>query len=201
MRTLFLNRAYTIVRGQTLIRIAPAGRRSLHWNLPRHQERNAEPPELSPTPRKRGRPRKMPAQVEEGQLVDETSIANLRPHHTPSKPRKAPKIHDISRLIPLGSPASSPPRPLRPYQQECIDACLNAISQGKRRLGISLATGAGKTVIFTNLIGKLQLEDSKRYQTIILVHRRELVEQAARHCVEAYPDKVMSRYDAPKLDC
>lgn len=71
-----------------------------------------------------------------------------------------------------------------------MDACLKAIADGKRRLGISLATGAGKTVIFTDLIGKVQLEDTKRYQTLILVHRRELVEQAARHCVEVYPDKV-----------
>jgi ATP-dependent helicase IRC3 len=108
------------------------------------------------------------------------------------KPRKKPpKISDITRLIPPTALDPAPPRPLRPYQEECVDTVLEAIEQGKRRLGISLATGAGKTVIFTNLIGKVELADSKRYQTIILVHRRELVEQAARHCVEVYPDKVL----------
>jgi ATP-dependent helicase IRC3 len=108
------------------------------------------------------------------------------------KPRKKPpKISDTTRLIPPTALDPAPPRPLRPYQEECVDTVLEAIEQGKRRLGISLATGAGKTVIFTNLIGKVELADSKRYQTIILVHRRELVEQAARHCVEVYPDKVL----------
>lgn len=35
---------------------------------------------------------------------------------------------------------------LRPYQEACIQACLKSILEGKRRLGISLATGSGKTV-------------------------------------------------------
>ena len=35
---------------------------------------------------------------------------------------------------------------LRDYQQECISAVLDHVKQGHRRLGISLATGAGKTV-------------------------------------------------------
>lgn len=35
---------------------------------------------------------------------------------------------------------------LRQYQEECIQAVLTHLDQGKKRLGISLATGAGKTV-------------------------------------------------------
>jgi superfamily II DNA or RNA helicase len=145
-----------------------------------------------PAPRKRGRPKKV--QVDEDvNEVDTacTSIPDAVLQPIVTKPRKkAPRITDITRLIPQTSLDAAPSRSLRPYQEECVDACLQAISEGKRRLGISLATGAGKTVIFTNLIGKVELEDKQRYQTIILVHRRELVEQAARHCVEAYPDKV-----------
>lgn len=145
-----------------------------------------------PAQRKRGRPRKIKPEDTAAPQVESTTAAEAIKESTTelAKPRKAPKIKDISRLIPPTSLSPSPSRPLRPYQEECVEACLKAISEGKRRLGISLATGAGKTVIFTNLIGEVQLEDTKRYQTIILVHRRELVEQAARHCVSVYPDKV-----------
>jgi superfamily II DNA or RNA helicase len=144
-------------------------------------------------PRKRGRPKKIKTEETAVEVAEvNTNISTeVKPVSKPTKSRKAPKISDITRLIPPSAIQPSPTRSLRPYQEECVEACLSAISEGKRRLGISLATGAGKTVIFTNLIGKVQLEDTKRYQTIILVHRRELVEQAARHCVEVYPDKVL----------
>lgn len=149
-------------------------------------------PEL-PAPRKRGRPRKVKP---EETTVDElgstaATTADVEGPKRLAKPRKKIlKISDITRHIPPSSLQPSPSRSLRPYQEECVEVCLKAITEGKRRLGISLATGAGKTVIFTNLIGKVQLEDSKRYQTLILVHRRELVDQAARICIEVYPDKV-----------
>ena len=35
---------------------------------------------------------------------------------------------------------------LRQYQEECIQAVVSHVDQGKKRLGVSLATGAGKTV-------------------------------------------------------
>lgn len=148
--------------------------------------------EIAPL-RKRGRPKKIKTEEPPVETADSTAVGaeEFQPVKVPAKPRKkAPKITDITRLLPPATLEPAPSRPLRPYQEECVDACLKAIRDGKRRLGISLATGGGKTVIFTNLIGKVQLEDTKRYQTLILVHRRELVEQAARHCVEVYPDKV-----------
>ncbi|RPB10284.1 P-loop containing nucleoside triphosphate hydrolase protein [Morchella conica CCBAS932] len=59
----------------------------------------------------------------------------------------------------------------------------------QRRLGISLATGSGKTVIFTQLISRLShpSRPATATQTLILVHRKELVEQAASHCRRQYP--------------
>jgi ATP-dependent helicase IRC3 len=84
-----------------------------------------------------------------------------------------------------------PPLPqikLREYQEECIQAVLSYLDAGHKRLGISLATGSGKTVIFTHLIDRIAATGSAT-QTLILAHRRELVEQAARHCALAYPDK------------
>lgn len=70
---------------------------------------------------------------------------------------------------------------LRPYQEECIQTCLDAVDKGQRRIAVSLATGGGKTVIFSHLIDKIK-GSGARSQTLILVHRRELVEQAANHC-------------------
>jgi predicted helicase len=48
----------------------------------------------------------------------------------------------------MTSALSNPPMKikLREYQEECIQAVLAHLEQGHKRLGISLATGAGKTV-------------------------------------------------------
>ncbi|CZT06158.1 probable 51.5 kDa protein [Rhynchosporium agropyri] len=86
-------------------------------------------------------------------------------------------------------PASPPLKiRLREYQEECIQAVLAHLDLGHKRLGISLATGSGKTVIFTQLIDRVKPRN-KADQTLILAHRQELVEQAARHCKNAYPTK------------
>ncbi|KAL2159873.1 hypothetical protein VTH06DRAFT_2006 [Thermothelomyces fergusii] len=80
---------------------------------------------------------------------------------------------------------------LRDYQEECIQSVLSALEKGHKRLGVSLATGSGKTVIFTQLIGRVKPRSEIATQTLILAHRRELVEQAARHCSRTYPDKTI----------
>lgn len=46
-------------------------------------------------------------------------------------------------------------------------------------------------VIFTQLIGRVKPRSERATQTLILAHRRELVEQAARHCSNTYPDKTI----------
>ncbi|KAF9895023.1 hypothetical protein FE257_004651 [Aspergillus nanangensis] len=84
-----------------------------------------------------------------------------------------------------------PPIVLRQYQEECIQAVLQYIAQGHKRLGISLATGAGKTVIFTKLIERISPRHENGHKTLILVHRRELVQQAAEHCRHAYPNSIV----------
>lgn len=98
---------------------------------------------------------------------------------------------------------------LRPYQEECIQSVLGYLAKGERRLGISLATGAGKTVscksylgmrreltihtqvIFSHLIDRVQAPTPNASQTLVLAHREELVEQAARHCRSLYPDQTV----------
>lgn len=46
-------------------------------------------------------------------------------------------------------------------------------------------------VIFTQLIDRVVPPNERATQTLVLAHRRELVEQASRHCTNAYPDKTV----------
>ncbi|KAJ5665415.1 ATP-dependent helicase IRC3 [Penicillium maclennaniae] len=91
---------------------------------------------------------------------------------------------ESARSSPPSSPGSS--IVLRDYQEECIQSVLKYLDEGERRLGVSLATGAGKT-----LIDRIPPRDAKATKTMIIVHRRELVEQAAKHCRLAYPEKTV----------
>ena len=61
---------------------------------------------------------------------------------------------------------------LRPYQREAIDAVIAARRRGVKRMLIALPTGAGKTVIFSELI-RLARRD-----VLVLAHRDELLSQA-----------------------
>lgn len=61
---------------------------------------------------------------------------------------------------------------LRPYQNEAIDAVLSARRSGVRRMLVCLPTGAGKTVIFS------ELARVARRGVLVLAHREELLEQA-----------------------
>ncbi|KAF9693281.1 hypothetical protein EKO04_008675 [Ascochyta lentis] len=119
-----------------------------------------------------------------------TSLASLRtPVRHASRARKLPITAPPPPPPPLPPAAPPPPKlQLREYQEECIQAVLSYLHAGHKRLGVSLATGSGKTVIFTHLIDRIPAIGDAT-QTLILAHRRELVEQAARHCALAYPDK------------
>ncbi len=67
----------------------------------------------------------------------------------------------------------APALPLRPYQREAIDAVRAVWEEGRNRVAVILPTGAGKTVVFSHMVA----EESGR--TLVLAHRKELVEQAA----------------------
>lgn len=65
---------------------------------------------------------------------------------------------------------------LRPYQEEAVAAVDAARARGLRSGLIVLATGGGKTTIFSHLIGQ---EAKRGGRSLILAHRDELVGQAA----------------------
>ncbi|OAA56671.1 dead deah box DNA helicase [Niveomyces insectorum RCEF 264] len=103
-------------------------------------------------------------------------------------------VRPSSRRKTTTSAAATNPLPallLRDYQEDCIRSVLASLDRGQKRVGISLATGAGKTVIFTQLLDRVRPPGPGATQTLILAHRRELVEQAARHCTQAYPGKTV----------
>lgn len=64
--------------------------------------------------------------------------------------------------------------PLREYQEEALAALFADWASGLRRLGVSAATGTGKTVIMSHLAHRFAAMNQR---VIILVHRDELVHQ------------------------
>ncbi|KAI9805974.1 MAG: hypothetical protein M1825_000588 [Sarcosagium campestre] len=122
--------------------------------------------------------------------------AILRARHPPPAACRPPRCKALVHAARHASASraavgTSIPVQLRQYQEDCIQSVLSYLNKGHKRLGISLATGSGKTVIFTQLIDRIRPRGGEANQTLILVHRRELVEQAAAHCANAYPSKTI----------
>ncbi|KAI1116893.1 P-loop containing nucleoside triphosphate hydrolase protein [Nemania sp. NC0429] len=107
------------------------------------------------------------------------------------RPMTSPQMRLLSISAAKPQTHSVQPVHLREYQEECIQSVLTSLQHGHKRIGISLATGSGKTVVFTQLIDRIQPSSKHATRTLILAHRRELVEQAARHCSNAYPGKTV----------
>lgn len=70
---------------------------------------------------------------------------------------------------------TAPTMQLRPYQQEAMDAILEAW-QGVNRALLVLPTGCGKTIVFCKLAEHLVAQGKR---ILILAHRGELLQQAA----------------------
>lgn len=75
--------------------------------------------------------------------------------------------------------------PLRPYQREAVDAVFSAWDRGVTRPGLVMATGLGKTVVFSHLTKEFQTRTGGR--AIVLVHRDELAQQAQDKIVSIAP--------------
>jgi superfamily II DNA or RNA helicase len=71
---------------------------------------------------------------------------------------------------------------LREYQRECIESIFKAYKSGNNRLICSLATAAGKTIIFANFINEVDC------RTLILAHTQELLDQAKEKINMFCPD-------------
>ncbi|KAK5729240.1 putative ATP-dependent helicase IRC3 [Elasticomyces elasticus] len=80
---------------------------------------------------------------------------------------------------------------LRPYQEEVIQSVLDYLGRGEKRLGVSLATGGGKTVVFSHLIDRIEAPTASAARTLIVAHKQELVDQAVEHCRRLYPHRII----------
>ena len=65
---------------------------------------------------------------------------------------------------------------LRPYQQEAMDAILEAWENGTHKTLLVLPTGCGKTIVFAKVTEECVRQGNR---VLILAHRGELLEQAA----------------------
>lgn len=63
---------------------------------------------------------------------------------------------------------------LRPYQTKAIDQVRLKMAAGTKRICVVAATGAGKTIIFSEIV---RLALARKRRVVILVHRKELVDQ------------------------
>jgi superfamily II DNA or RNA helicase len=96
-------------------------------------------------------------------------------------------VASLSELTTTNAPAINSPLDeratisLRPYQLEAVAAVESAWQSGLSRLLIVLATGMGKTVIFSR---HLQLEKGR---SLVIAHRDELLEQAREKILMVHP--------------
>ena len=73
---------------------------------------------------------------------------------------------------------------LRPYQRDCLQSILAAYRAGRRRVLVSLPTGTGKTVVFSEFPRFFRM----KHRLLVLAHREELLEQARRKFLAAHSD-------------
>ena len=76
---------------------------------------------------------------------------------------------------------------LRPYQEQCLDACTEALKDGATRIGVSLPTGSGKTTVFISLLSRLEAPAKHAKKALIIVNSIELARQSADQVERLFP--------------
>ena len=98
--------------------------------------------------------------------------------------RRAP----ITAILARRNSTIAEPVVLRPYQEDCLDSCLDALAAGSTRIGVSLPTGAGKTTVFISLVGRMKSQDPARTKGLVIVNSIELAKQAALQATRLFPN-------------
>jgi len=76
-------------------------------------------------------------------------------------------------------------RTLRPYQQEAVDAVLSNLKGGVKKQLMVMATGSGKTIVFSDIIDHLIKSTNKK--ALVLAHKKELLTQAQEKIQDQSP--------------
>lgn len=106
------------------------------------------------------------------------------------------------RFIPVPFEDISGTKPPRYYQEIAVDKALEAISQNKNRILLTLATGTGKTTIAFHIVWKLfatrwnlKRDASRRPRVLFLADRNILADQAFSEFTRynAFPDDALVR--------
>ncbi|KIJ38480.1 hypothetical protein M422DRAFT_33262 [Sphaerobolus stellatus SS14] len=96
--------------------------------------------------------------------------------------RRPTLLRNLATAVPLE------PIVLRPYQESCLQACVEAFDDGIRRIGVSLPTGSGKTTVFVSLISRLPPRGHKEAnRALIIVNSIELARQSAAQVERMFP--------------
>ena len=85
--------------------------------------------------------------------------------------------------------AHTGPLKLRSYQETCLESCLDALNAGSTKIGVSLPTGSGKTVVFISLLERLQAlsRNPEATRSLVIVNSIELARQAADQARKLFP--------------
>ena len=87
---------------------------------------------------------------------------------------------------------------LRPYQRTAIDAIRERWDAGDPNALLVLATGLGKTVVFCTLGRELRMEGIGK--TLVLAHRKELLDQAREKWLAVEPDAHVGIYQGARRE-
>ena len=82
---------------------------------------------------------------------------------------------------------------LRPRQKEFVERSLEALDKHGNALGVA-PTGAGKTILFSEIVGQMVRESNLR--TVVIAHRDELTAQNQEKFLRVNPEIQTSIFDA-----
>lgn len=126
--------------------------------------------------------------------IKEPDILPLHP--PPRVPPSSSISQDVANSSSSSSQTTAPSSSsvvLRPYQEQAVQECLDAIATGTTRIGVSSPTGSGKTTMFTELIHRLPdiHHDGEGFSSgsrvLVIVNSIELAVQAASAVSRTYP--------------
>jgi DNA repair protein RadD len=84
---------------------------------------------------------------------------------------------------------------LRPYQEEALAACKRTLLEQQCNPLLVMATGAGKTIVFSRLVADF-LKRWPKLRVAIVAHRKELVQQAYDKLRTVWPEAPVGIYSA-----